>query len=287
MVGLKSGIGGMEAEGASMHHTRFDCALITGASMGLGRAFARDCAARGMDLIITALPESGLPELGESLARQHGRGVHWLEGDLTDHSTIHALATLIPTLKRRPDLLINNAGIGSVGLFADCDADYLDATIRLNAVSLVRLMHAFLDWRDPGRKAHIINVASLGALFPMPTLAVYSATKSLAFNLSLALREELAGRVGVTTLCPNAIRTTTAVEDYVERFGLLARLACQSPEFVASLALDGAERNRAIVVPGRFNRALAFVGRRLPRSIVMKAIRHCWGGFAATDKVKR
>jgi len=264
-----------------MVRKNFTCALITGASLGLGRAFAQECAARGMRLVLVALPHSGLPELGESIARSRGVQVDWLEADLMEPASLERLAAMIHSKEIEVDLLVNNAGIGSVGLFRDSAIEYLDATIRVNALALVRVTRLFLDGHRGGDKAHILNVASLGAFFPMPTLSVYSATKSFVLYYSLALREELSGSVGVSVLCPNAIRTTSEVEDYVDRLGLVSRLACLTPERIAGLALDGAARDEAIIVPGLFNRALAAVGRVVPRTVAMRAIRRYWGGFSS------
>lgn len=255
------------------------CALITGASLGLGRALARECASRGMNLALAALPGSGLPELCDAIARERGVSVDWLEGDLTESATLERLVAMIRAKNLKIDFLVNNAGIGSVGSFADSSIEYHEAVIRLNAIALVRLTRLLLAELEDRGTAHILNVASLGAFFPMPTLSVYSATKSFVLNYSLALREELSGKVGVSVLCPNAIRTTSAVEEYVDRLGLASRLACLSPEAIARIALDGVARGKAIIIPGRFNRALAAVGRFLPRAIVMAAIRRCWGGF--------
>ncbi|MDP3178167.1 MAG: SDR family NAD(P)-dependent oxidoreductase [Spirochaetaceae bacterium] len=261
------------------------CALITGASRGLGRAFARECAARGMDLLLVALPDSGLPDVGSSLAREFGIEAAWLEADLTEPGVVERLLEIARGKLWRIGLLVNNAGIGGVRPFMECGLDCLEATVRLNALVLVRITRAVLDSDVGGpsgpRRLRILNVASLGASFPMPTLAVYAATKSFVLNFSLALREELAGRASVSVLCPNAFATTAEVGDYVARFGLLSRLACLPTERIAREALDGAERGMAIVVPGAFNRALAAIGRLLPRKVVMRAIGRTWGGFYA------
>jgi uncharacterized protein len=264
-----------------MRRQEFKRALITGASLGLGKAFARECAARGMDLLLVALPGSGLSELSESISRERGVSARYLEADLTESSTMNDLLAMIRAERLPVDLLVNNAGIGSVGSFEDSSVEGHEAAIRLNAIALVRLTRLMLSEFEGRGRAQVLNVASLGAFFPMPTLSVYSATKSFVLNFSLALREELSGRVGVSVLCPNAFSTTEEVADYAASLGLAARLACLSPARIASEALDGAERDRAVIVPGLFNRALGAVGRLLPRALVMKAIRRYWGGFGA------
>lgn len=256
-----------------------NCALITGASQGLGRAFAEICAAKKMNLFLVALPDSGLPELARLISTRNNVRVEWLEGDLTEDSTIEGVERLIRTSGLHLDLLINNAGIGCMGLFQDSSREHSDSTINLNTLALVRITRLFINVCGNAKKAHILNVASLSAFFPMPSLSVYSATKSFVLNYSLALREELAGRIGVSVVCPNAIRSTVAVCDYIDRLGLLPRLACLTPECIVEVALDGIERDKAIIIPGIFNRAIAFLRHIVPIRLQMKAIRHYWGGF--------
>lgn len=253
-------------------------ALITGASMGLGRALARECASRGMRLFLVALQGSGLSELAEELNVEFGVETAWLEGDLTEAATLERLRSRIEAEALDIDLLINNAGIGTPGHFMDHSLEYHEATIELNALALVRLVRLFLpDLRR--RNASILNVASLGAFFPMPTMPIYAATKSFVLHFSLALREELGGTVGVSVLCPNAIRTTPDVNRYIDNLGPLARRACFTPECIARSALDGVARNRAVIVPGAVNRVIAFISQVVPRALINRTIRHYWGTF--------
>lgn len=251
-------------------------ALVTGASMGLGRALARECAGRGMRLFLVALPDSGLPALARELKDEYGVEAGWLEGDLTETETLERLRSGIEA--EGIDLLVNNAGIGTPGHFMDHSLEYHEATIELNALSLVRLVRLFLpDLRR--RKASILNVASLGAFFPMPTMPIYAATKSFVLHFSLALREELGGEVGVSVLCPNAIRTTEDVSRYIDNLGPLARWACFTPECIARSALDGVARNKAVIVPGTVNRVIASLSQIVPRTLINRTIRHYWGTF--------
>lgn len=253
-------------------------ALITGASMGLGRAFAEECAGRGMKLLLAALPDSGLPGLAERLGKEHGVETQWLEDDLTNQETLDRLKEKTEAEGIGIDLLINNAGIGTVGRFMDHSLAYHEATIELNTLSLVRLIRRFLP-ELRARKASILNVASLGAFFPMPTMPIYSATKSFVLHFSLALREELGDSVGICVLCPNAIRTTDEVNRYIDNLGFIARHACFSPECIAKAGLDGVARNQAVIVPGAINQVVAFLSQVAPRALINKTIRHYWGTF--------
>lgn len=253
-------------------------ALITGASMGLGRAFAVECAGRGMRLFLVALPNSGLPELAARIAKEYGTETRWLEGDLTKPETLEELRTRIFSEGIGIDLLVNNAGIGAPGTFMDHSLEYHEATIELNALALVRLIRFFLPELRK-RKASILNVASLGAFFPMPMMPIYSATKSFVLHFSLALREELGGAVGVSVLCPNAIRTTDEVNLYIDNLGFTARHACFTPECIARAGIDGVARNQAVIVPGAINRVVAMLSHIAPRRLINKTIRYYWGTF--------
>lgn len=260
-------------------------ALITGASMGLGRAFAEECARRGMRLFLVALPNSGLPELATELAKEYGTETRWLEGDLTKQETLERLRDRILSDGIGVDLLVNNAGIGTPGTFMDHSLEYHEATIELNALALVRLIRFFLPELRK-RKASILNVASLGAFFPMPMMPIYSATKSFVLHFSLALREELGGAVGVSVLCPNAIRTTDEVNLYIDNLGFIARHACFTPECVARAGIDGVARNRAVIVPGAINQVVAMLAHIAPRRLINTTIRYYWGTFLKCHGIK-
>ncbi|HWR13022.1 MAG TPA: SDR family NAD(P)-dependent oxidoreductase [Rectinemataceae bacterium] len=260
-------------------------ALITGASMGLGKAFAEECAGRGMRLFLVALPNSGLPELAARIATDYGTETRWLEGDLTKTETLEELHGKILSEGIGIDLLVNNAGIGTPGTFMDHSLEYHEATIELNALALVRLIRFFLPELRK-RKASILNVASLGAFFPMPMMPIYSATKSFVLHFSLALREELGGAVGISVLCPNAIRTTDEVNLYIDNLGFIARHACFTPESVARAGIDGVARDQAVIVPGAINQVVATLAHIAPRRLINWTIRYYWGTFLKCHRGK-
>lgn len=254
-------------------------ALITGASRGLGKALADECAARGMDLFLVALPGSGLPLVAQSIASERQVGVDWLEIDLSQDDAPDRIAAALDRRGFETDLLVNNAGIGSIGLFGDSPSSGHEAVIRLNALALVRLTHRLLPDLKRREAAYILNVASLGAFFPMISLPVYSATKSFVLTFSLALRDELRPAIAVGTLCPNTIRNDRATNDYVDKLPFFCRWACLYPAVIARSAIDGVLRDRAIIVPGRINRVLRVIGPFAPRSLVTWVVRLLWGGF--------
>jgi short-subunit dehydrogenase len=259
-------------------------ALITGASQGLGRGFADECAARGMDLFLVALPGSGLPQVAQCIESEWDVGVNWLEMDLTQEDAPDRLLSALERSGFEVDLLVNNAGIGSIGLFGESSLSSHEATIRLNVLALVRLTHRLIPELMRREAAYILNVASLGAFFPMPSLPVYSATKSFVLTFSLALREELRGSIGVGTLCPNTIRNDHATEEYVDRLPLVCRRACLYPSQIARSGIEGLLRGKSIIVPGLVNKLLRVVGPFVPRALVSGVVRHLWGGFGREAK---
>lgn len=257
------------------------CALVTGASQGLGRAFAEECADRGMNLFLVALPGSGLPEVAQRITSEWDVEAGWLELDLTDDGAADRIAAALEAGGFAVDLLVNNAGIGSFGTFAGAPLACHEATMSVNATALVRLTHRLLPDLQRRGAAWILNVSSLSAFFPMPCLPIYSATKSFVLSFSLLLREELRGSVGVSALCPNTIRNAEAEKEYIDRLFFLCRRACLYPAQVARAGLDGLLRGRAVIVPGFVNKVLHVIAPHVPHALAAWVIRHLWGTFAA------
>jgi short-subunit dehydrogenase len=252
--------------------------LITGSSQGLGRAFAEECAGRGMNLVLVALPDSGLNEVSRILERAHGVCVEAVEMDLAAPDAPAALCARLREKGIEIGTLINNAGVGYNGRFGDSTLRENETTIELNVGALVRLTHLLLPSMRCREKAWILNVASLAAYFPMPSMPVYSATKSLVLSFSLVLREELRrSTVGVSVLCPNGIRTNRSSRALIERQGLAGRITCRYPDEVARAGLAGLYRRKSIIVPGIVNRMLRLASGFVPRTLYMRAISRRWG----------
>jgi uncharacterized protein len=281
--------GPLPQERTSMDENRYAAqgpmhALVTGSSQGLGRALAEECASRGMDVFLVALPGVGLPEVARGIGERHGVRAEWLELDLTRDDAPDRLAEALERTAFPVDLLVNNAGIGTIGGFAESALSGHEAVMRLNMLALTRITHRLIPELSRRPAPHILNVASLGAFFPMISLPVYSATKSFVLTFSLALREELRGKVVVGTLCPNTIRNDRATNEYVDSLPFFCRWACLYPERIARDGVAGLLRGRALIVPGLLNRALRLIGPLVPRSLVTGVIRILWGGFSAEQK---
>lgn len=249
--------------------TRFRRALVTGASRGIGAAIARQLAGEGVDLVLVARTGNELATLAHDLERAHGVTVEVVTADLTDHDDLERVATRIaasPTV----DLVVNNAGFGTVGRFAELDPDTEERQVRLNATALLRLSQsAAAVFRDRGTGG-ICNVSSIAGFAPAPGTATYAATKAFVTSFTQALHEELrpAG-VHVTALCPGFTQTNfhTAGRMATSR---IPDLAWSTAEEVAAVAVAGVRDNRALVVPGVANRAVARATRLLPGAFVRR-----------------
>ena len=254
------------------------CALITGASQGLGRAFAEECAGRGMDLVLVALPETGLREVAMILERAYHVRVQPVEMDLAPEEAPRAIASICRSRGFPVDTLINNAGIGFTSRFTQSLAEQNEVTIQLNVGTLVRLTQEMLPDLQTRRRSWILNVASVGAFFPMPSMPVYSSTKTFVFTFSRLLRAELRGTgVSVSVLCPNGIRTNRATCDLIAKQGWAGRATCRYPDEVARAGLRGLFRGVGVIVPGIVNRLLIAASPLVPQGLSMSFIAHRWG----------
>lgn len=234
----------------------FKRALVTGASTGIGESIARDLALRGAHLVLVARSRDKLEALAGEL-RESGQGeVEVLPADLTDRGDLDVVAGRLRRGDAPVDLLVNNAGVGQVGAFADLDPEGAERQVRLNAIAPLHLTHALLT-RIREQGGGILNVSSIAASQPVPSMATYAATKAFLSSWSQALREELRDApVHVTLLAPGFTRTpfVDAVEAGGEASWIPGRL-WDEPLEVARAGLDGVARNRALVVPGVVYRA--------------------------------
>ncbi len=254
------------------------CALITGASQGLGRALAEECAGRGMDLVLVALPDTGLREVAHVLARAYQIRIETVEIDLTRPDAAALLAVRVRARGFAVDALINNAGVGFTSRFAESSEEQNEATVQLNVAAMVRLTQAILPGLQERKRAWILNVASLGAFFPMPSMPVYSSTKGFVLMFTQLLRAELRGTgVEVSVLCPNGIRTNRGTRELIDKQGWAGRVTCKYPDEVARAGIRGLLRGKGVIVPGAVNRVLTSLSPLVPRSLTLNVIARRWG----------
>ena len=262
------------------------CALITGASQGLGKAFAFECARRGMNLALVALPDSGLADVATAIELWHGVRVDCLELDLTERDAPERVAHWVTENRLPITVLINNAGVGYNSRFEDSTIEENEACILLNALATVKITRLLLPALMRRSRAYVLNVSSLSAYFPMPYMPVYAPTKSFVLNFSLALRSEVRDTaVRVSALCPNGIRTSVDACRKIEAGGLAARLTCMDAEDVARYAVARLLSGRSVIVPGWLNRFLVWAGKFTPHSVVDAVAGAFWGKTARKREV--
>ena len=240
-------------------------ALITGASAGLGEGFARALAAEGTTLILTARRVDRLESLATELRAAHGVTVHVFAADLADPDGPTTLIAAIAAAALPVDVLINNAGFGARGDFADLDSALQLGMIDLNCRALMELCHAVLPGMIERRSGGILNVASTASFQPGPWMAVYYATKAFVLSFSEALHDEVRGQgVHVAALCPGPTRTEFAEVADMGDSELFKRFA-SDPERVVEDGLRALASNRAVAVSGLMNGILAGSIRFTPR----------------------
>lgn len=246
--------------------------LITGASAGLGAEFARQCAARGEALVLVARRRDRL----EALASELGGDVHVIAADLSEPGAAARLMAEVERLGLTVDTLVNNAGFGLVGRFAELPRDRQREMIDLNVGTLTELAHLVLPAMLERGRGGILNVASTAAFQPGPYFAVYFATKAYVLSFTEALHQELKGSgVKVSALCPGP----TATE-----FGGVAgfksarfnRFAADAPSVVCA-GLAGLDRNKAVVIPGAMNKLTAQSSRLIPRAAMRRIVARLQG----------
>lgn len=253
--------GGSREEGGGPRRS----ALITGASSGIGHAFATRLARDAYDLIVVARRRERLDELAKRLGEAHGVSVEVVVADLTQADELREVEQRIRE-QRTLELLVNNAGFGTTGRFAELDPEREEREIRLNVIALVRLTRAALTGMIERGRGSVINVSSVVAFQPDPYNATYGATKAYVNAFTEALHEELRGSgVRVQALCPGATRT-----EFQEQAGVdasrIPSFAWQHAEEVVEASLDGLRRGDLICVPGIANRILSSLSRATPHA---------------------
>lgn len=247
---------------------RWERALVTGASTGIGRAMAVHLAAAGVELVLVARSGDRLDELAEELrANGSGLDIEVLEADLFEPAGLAVVEKRVATDDAPIDLLVNNAGLGYEGPLHAQDGAEVSETIGVNVVALTQLTHAALASMTARGRGQVLLVSSMASLQGMPMTAVYAATKAYITSLGEALYEEHKGTgVTVTTVLPGLTRT-----EFHERgrwnLDNWPSAGWQSAEAVASEALQAAARRRPEVVTGRLNRLLAVLSSKAPRRI--------------------
>jgi short-subunit dehydrogenase len=255
----------------------YSCALITGASSGLGEEFALQLAHRVDKLVLVARREERLSQIADRIRVKFPRvAVAVFSADLTQVSHREQLIDVLRERNFIPDLVVNNAGLGDYGEFVQSDWSKVESMLRLNIEALTHLSHALLPAMVKRGYGAIINVSSLASLLPIPDFAVYAATKAFVTSFSEALRIEVKEHgISVLAVCPGPVHT---------EFGIVARERGGSSEMpgkewfyvpkqqVVAESIRALDRNRARVYPGLKTAAAAFILATLPITILRLAM---------------
>jgi uncharacterized protein len=253
-------------------------ALITGASSGIGEEFARQLTARGHGVFLVARREERLRALAEELEREHGVRAEIAACDLAKRKPVAALPGLIAERGLTVDVLVNNAGFSTVGDVHKNPNRQL-GMVHVNVEALLELTCAFLPGMTERGRGAVINVASMAALQPIPSQAVYAATKSFVLSFSESVHTEVRGTgVSVTALCPGPVET-----EFVAAAGFKKSKDEMGPSFVWATAKDvveagieGADKGKRVVVPGWGNRAVALATQHTPRAVLLRTVAPLW-----------
>jgi short-subunit dehydrogenase len=259
--------------------SRFDLsgcsALITGASAGIGREFARQLAARAGSLVLVARRMDRLEELRAELATTNPNlKVHCRAADLSQLNEVEELRRWLEAEKIAIDLLVNNAGLGDRGTFVTAEPERVREMLMVNIVALTTLTRALLPAMIEKKHGAILNVSSSAGFLPIRKMAVYAASKAYVTSFSEALRGEVrkAG-INVTALCPGPVAT---------EFGQVAQRRSSRPDQhspgfmhvpvqdVVRAGLDGIELNKPVVVPGLVMKIAMLLVRLTPMAILRR-----------------
>ena len=250
-----------------------EVALITGASMGIGKELAEIFAADGRDLVLVARSEDKLQSLGKELESAHGITAHVVPADLTDPAAPANIFAALESKGIELDYLVNNAGFGATGAFAELSLKRQLDMVQVNVNAVVALTHMALQGMLARGKGRILNIASTAAFQPGPGMAMYFATKSFVLPFSEAVADEVRGTgVTVTAHCPGAT-STNFTETAGNGESLLFRLGAAPADKVARHAYRSMMKGKAVAIEGLMNWLSAFSVRFSPRALATRVAR--------------
>jgi len=249
-------------------------ALITGASSGIGLELARFHASKGGDLVLVARNKSKLDEIKTELEKKYNISVYTIGKDLSVAKSAQEVHDQTTKQNIQIDYLINNAGFGDFGMFAESDLDKQLQMISVNITALTSLTHLYLPGMIKKGSGKILNVASTAAFQPGPTMAVYYATKAYVLHFSEAIANELKGSgVTVTALCPGATESGFQSAADMQESKLVKGKKLPSAKEVALYGYKAMMNNRTVAIHGIMNYLMANSVRFAPRGMIVKVAR--------------
>jgi short-subunit dehydrogenase len=245
--------------------------LITGASKGIGRALAIECAKKGMNLALISLPDENLEELSNELIEKYKIKSSYKTINLTDNNAPEIIYNWCIENKLKVNTLINNAGFGCVGRFENQSAGFYMQMIDLNVNSVVLLTRLFLPDLKENSPSYILNLGSIASFYPIPYKTAYSATKIFVYSFSRALREELRlFNINVSILCPGPVITNSDVITRIHQQGQIGKWSALPPKRVAAIAIKKMLRKKFIIIPGFLSKVSFYAEKIVPMFIKQK-----------------
>ena len=253
--------------------------VITGASSGIGKALATECAKRGMNLLLVSLPETGLTEFATELEQNFEISAKFLEINLCDNNAQTKVLEFTKDNKLKVNGLINNVGVGFNGQFEALPAERITQMLMLNMLTTTLMTQLFVPVLRQAPRGYILNMGSLAAFSALPGKSIYAASKAYVLYLTRALASELKGsNLSVTGVFPAGVPTNQAVISRIDKGSKLAKSLTTSMEEVARCSIDGMLKGKEIIIPGRRLKTFYHTAAFLPQGLVL---------YLATREFKR
>ncbi len=250
--------------------------FLSGATGGIGKAFAFAVASRGGDLFLTGRSEEKLFLLEKTIKEKFPeRKILFFACDLTDEDSRSQMLSFIDDNGVTFERILNVAGVDTQMAFTDYTEEKVLFQLRVNAEATVSLTHALLKRR--AENVELLSISSMSGVSPMPYFALYSATKALLTNFFTSLHYELKNEnVKVTVVLPGGVYTRPDIVEDIKGQGLWGKLSAKSPEFVAEKSLNALRKNKLQYIPGAFNKFLYFIMKIAPKRIKLRFIARRW-----------
>ncbi len=242
--------------------------LITGASQGFGKAMALEFAQRDMNLVLVALPNSGLSQLSNFIEKNLNVSVHFLELDLSKTASCYTILDYIENHHLQIKYLVNNAGMLSRGFFDELNDGFILKQIEVNVTTPTLLIKLLLNNLKQSAPSSILNISSMAGFFALPKKQVYGGTKAYLTSFSKSLAKELKkDNISVTTICPGGLNTTTSLCYQNRIVSWITRKTVLNPEEAAIIAINGMLHKKSVIVPGFVNKCFMALDKLLPEFI--------------------
>ena len=240
--------------------------LITGASSGIGKVIAYECAKRSMNLVLVALDDNILDETTLELSNEFpSLKIIALPVDLADNMAAHIIFNYCQKHSVTINMLINNAAIGGSGKFLSHSASFHENALKINAMTPLLLTRLFIPEMLKLNTAYILNVSSAASFFDMPYKIIYASTKSFVYSFTRALREELLNTgITVSVLCSGGVVTNAETKKRCEELGYISKKLQLSAEAVAIEAVKGLLKGKRLILPGLSSKLFFILSKILP-----------------------